>query len=378
MGNCLGDVSAEKKKNDMLDKQLRSQWDKENGKIKILLLGAGESGKSTLFKQMKLLYTNQASFSEEEKETFRRAIYSNIIQDSKTLALATENHTPIKDVAILDIVKEIQSWVKEKELGPNDGAMLVKFWNDPNVQATWEDRGDIQVQDALEYFMKPENISRIENKSFIPTDQDILRSRIRTSGVVIESFRFEKTIFEMHDVGGQRNERRKWIHSFDAVTTVLFVVAISEYNQVLYEDHSVSRQQESLDLFREQVNQKMFLKTPFIVFFNKDDLFREKLAKIPFKIESGPNKRNADYEGPVLDYIKEYAIDGSDEEFEDVYQHTRTYLSDLYKNTAEGEDRQSEIHPHFTNSTDSDNIGKIMETAKHIILKANLKSGGWI
>jgi len=37
----------------------------------------------------------------------------------------------------------------------------------------------------------------------------------------------------MVDVGGQRSERRKWIHCFEGVTSVLFLVAISEYDQVL-------------------------------------------------------------------------------------------------------------------------------------------------
>ena len=34
------------------------------------------------------------------------------------------------------------------------------------------------------------------------------------------------------DVGGQRNERRKWIHCFEGVTALIFVTAISEYDQV--------------------------------------------------------------------------------------------------------------------------------------------------
>jgi guanine nucleotide-binding protein subunit alpha len=45
------------------------------------------------------------------------------------------------------------------------------------------------------------------------------------------------------DVGGQRSERKKWLHYFDNVTAVLFVVAISGYDQVLIEDHdSVSQE----------------------------------------------------------------------------------------------------------------------------------------
>ena len=39
----------------------------------------------------------------------------------------------------------------------------------------------------------------------------------------------------MVDVGGQRSERRKWIHSFENVTSIIFLVAISEYDQKLLE-----------------------------------------------------------------------------------------------------------------------------------------------
>ena len=39
----------------------------------------------------------------------------------------------------------------------------------------------------------------------------------------------------MVDVGGQRSERRKWIHCFENVTSIMFLVALSEYDQVLVE-----------------------------------------------------------------------------------------------------------------------------------------------
>lgn len=40
----------------------------------------------------------------------------------------------------------------------------------------------------------------------------------------------------MFDVGGQRSERKKWIHCFDSVTSIIFCVALSEYDQVLLEE----------------------------------------------------------------------------------------------------------------------------------------------
>ena len=54
----------------------------------------------------------------------------------------------------------------------------------------------------------------------------------------------------MVDVGGQRAERRKWLHSFEHVTSIIFLVAISEFDQTLLEAGGVNRLQESKDLFQ--------------------------------------------------------------------------------------------------------------------------------
>lgn len=45
----------------------------------------------------------------------------------------------------------------------------------------------------------------------------------------------------MFDVGGQRSERKKWIHCFENVTSIIFCVALSEYDQVLLEESSQVR-----------------------------------------------------------------------------------------------------------------------------------------
>jgi hypothetical protein len=85
--------------------------------------------------------------------------------------------------------------------------------------------------------------------------QDILHARVRTTGIVEQEFEIDRNIFRMFDVGGQvvppalrdlpvaagadaggtwaqRNERKKWIHCFSEVTAVLYVAALSEYDQV--------------------------------------------------------------------------------------------------------------------------------------------------
>jgi guanine nucleotide-binding protein subunit alpha len=49
------------------------------------------------------------------------------------------------------------------------------------------------------------------------------------------------TVGSMFDVGGQRSERKKWIHCFENVTSIIFCVALSEYDQVLLEENSQVR-----------------------------------------------------------------------------------------------------------------------------------------
>lgn len=119
----------------------------------------------------------------------------------------------------------------------------------------------------------------------------------------------------MFDVGGQRSERKKWIHCFENVTSIIFCVALSEYDQVLLEESNQvrsaprvisvrsadkvvlqNRMMESLVLFDSVVNSRWFMRTSIILFLNKVDLFKEKLGRSPlgnyFPDYSGGNDVN--------------------------------------------------------------------------------------
>ncbi|PIO65832.1 g-protein alpha subunit [Teladorsagia circumcincta] len=89
---------------------------------------------------------------------------------------------------------------------------------------------------------------------------------------------------KLFDVGGQRSERKKWIHCFEDVTAIIFCVAMSEYDQVLHEDETTNRMHESLKLFDSICNNKWFTDTSIILFLNKKDLFEEKIKKSPLTI----------------------------------------------------------------------------------------------
>jgi guanine nucleotide-binding protein subunit alpha len=103
-------------------------------------------------------------------------------------------------------------------------------------------------------------------------------------------------------MGGQRSERKKWIHCFEDVTTILFIVAISEYDQNLFEDESVNRMSEAFTLFDSICNSQWFTSTPMILFMNKSDLLREKLKTVPIE------KYFGDYTGMALIQCSMYRI----------------------------------------------------------------------
>lgn len=105
-------------------------------------------------------------------------------------------------------------------------------------------------------------IDRVAAVNYLPTEQDILRVRVPTTGIIEYPFDLEEIRFRycpktrndevskillalsytahlrMVDVGGQRSERRKWIHCFENVTSIIFLVALSEYDQILFESEN--------------------------------------------------------------------------------------------------------------------------------------------
>jgi guanine nucleotide-binding protein G(i) subunit alpha len=114
---------------------------------------------------------------------------------------------------------------------------------------------------------------------YMPTDEDVLRCRLRSSGIVEKSFEVQGATFNFVDVGGQRNERKKWLHCFAGVNMLMYITAMNEYDQMLYEDDTVNRMEESIAVFKGLLDYEEFRSKPVIIFFNKRDLLHERLKK---------------------------------------------------------------------------------------------------
>jgi hypothetical protein len=128
----------------------------------------------------------------------------------------------------------------------------------------------------------------------------------------------------MYDVGGQRSERRKWIDCFDNVDAVIFVAALSEYDQTLAEAKRTNRMVEALELFRSVCNNRAFANTSIMLFLNKKDVFAEKIlysdiqAQKPFQDYAGPPR---EFNSGVLYFIQKFKECLINDDFNDSFIH---------------------------------------------------------
>ena len=334
-----------------LEEQMAAQHKKESEKIKLLLLGAGESGKSTVFKQMKVIYGKQ--YSESERAACLPTIYSNILAAVRILCDAAVNLNMIGQIVAVAEYEMLKDLDENEEITPAIGDAIKTLWADPGIKAVWDRRAEYQIVESVKYYF--EKIDQIKSPGYLPDKDDILYSRVRTSGIVTESYDIDGTVFEMYDVGGQRNERKKWIHCFEGVTAIIFVAALSEYDQRLFEDASQNRMVEALELFGDIINNKYFEKSAIILFLNKRDLFETKVKQVNIA-DSEPF---SDYSGPKSDY------NGGVKYFLDKFM-------------AKNKSSERQIYHHTTCATDTSNVRIVFDSCKDIILRENLKNSGFM
>eukprot|EP01080_Neovahlkampfia_damariscottae_P008268 gene8268-93_t len=315
--------------------------------IKLLLLGSGDSGKSTILKQIKIIH--QKGYSKREIEKFKSVVCINSLSSIKLLIKNmepyeiefTHNENAKKAETITSITEQTILKQSCEILTPNLAEDIKSVWEDEGIKQVYGFRSDFNLIDSANYFL--DKITTIGSKDYQPSQQDILRTRQKTVGIVETDFSIDGRKFRIVDVGGQRNERRKWIHSFDDVTAVIFVTSLSEYNQKMVEDSKQIRMMESILLFNETVNSRFFRNTPIIIFFNKDDIFREKIQKIDLKCCFPEYKGGSNYDKAIK------------------------YIHEQFVNVDKNKSRQ--IFTHITCATDTKAIKVVIEAVKNIILR---------
>ncbi|KAI1732631.1 g-protein alpha subunit domain-containing protein [Ditylenchus destructor] len=350
---CISSVDKNAKaRSRAIDERLKADHERAQREVKLLLLGAGESGKSTIVKQMKIIH--ETGYSDEERKAYRPVVYSNTIQSMMAIIRAMgQLKIQFRNQQRQDEARQFFLLVQstdEGELPPELAAVMRRLWMDQGTKECFERSREYQLNDSAPYYLN--SLERISQPGYIPTQDDVLRTRVKTTGIVETHFTYKDLHFKMFDVGGQRSERKKWIHCFESVTAIIFCVALSEYDMVLAEDDEMNRLHESLKLFDSICNNKWFVNTSIILFLNKKDLFEEKIRRSPLTL-----------------CFPEYKGANS-------YEDAAAYIQQQFESLNKRKDGQKEIYTHFTCATDTNNIRFVFDAVTDIIIKENLRLCG--
>lgn len=409
--------------NDAVEQSMQLNRVNDKTQFKLLLLGAGESGKSTVLKQLRLLH--KGGFNQEERAQYAQVIWADVIQSMKTLIVnarrlgipltcdqpnsslsrykqivlqinaldqidtgAAGGESFLNDyvmkygennrakrrlnstgIASQNIWDEIPAEENSMDPDPtvyedlnktsNDSQFtrlevaeaIDQLWKyDSGIQMCYKRSNEFQLESSTTYYF--ENIFKFSNPLYLCSDMDILKGRIKTTGITETDFNIKKFKFKVLDAGGQRSERKKWIHCFENITAVLFVLAISEYDQTLFEDEKVNRIHEAIILFDSLCNSRWFKNTPFILFLNKIDIFEAKLYKSPLK------NYFPDYNGKPTD------VDEAIKFFE---------VNFLKLNRS-----NKPIYVHRTCATDTKSMKFVLSAVTDLVVQLSLKKSGII
>jgi len=286
------DLKRAKRKSIDIERQILIDKNNMKKEAKILLLGQPGSGKKTIIKQMNL--DQHFYFTEEERNNYKELIFSNIIKfmriilkemSSNAVSLQHPNNKEY-----VDLIENLPNVADDEVLPDNIANAIKELWKDEGVQECYNNHCktilDKTVKDDFE------SIDRIRQPNYTPTDQDILNCCIKNCDNVSEIlFHYDNWKYRIINVNGLKTDHRKWISCFENVSAVVIVTDISGYNENSEKDEGITHLQEDINFFETICKSKWFEKSSIILFLNKTDVFKEKLAKFPL------NQYFSDYSG---------------------------------------------------------------------------------
>ncbi|XP_041372193.1 guanine nucleotide-binding protein G(s) subunit alpha-like [Gigantopelta aegis] len=401
-------------KDKQLTKLLQKYHKQDLKRLKLLLLGTGESGKSTITKQMKIIHINGFDQAERiaKKEDIKRNIKDSILAvvvAMQYLGLSLQN--PNLKGSVDYIIQAAENETIDDEFLKH----AERLWPDGGVQESFNRSHEYQLIDCAFYFL--DKIADIRQPDYIPSDQDILHCRVITTSIQNIEFDVhdagELIRFSVYDVGGQRGERKKWIQVFDSVVAILFLVDTTSYDQTLREDPDKNRLIESLEIFEQVWNNRFLRHVSLLIFFNKIDLLVDKIARRRTMLSLCEQ-----YPDTFQDFLTWEPTNSDKLEFVDAFssgqeghkkkgrQHSRTdidpevtktavYIRRLFWRMTTGQLRiRSSIYfsdrdfkdwhqyhscgYYYTCAVDTNNIRKVLEGCKTLIIRKHLERFGII
>jgi len=163
---------------------------------------------------MKILYGE--GFSPEERIEAKIQININIFESMLSLIHAVDFlklANQLVDHNSFDSFLALAEHSTPDFICPEVAELIDNLWHDPAVQQAWDLRSEYQIIESAGNFF--DRVLELTSDDYVPSEADILLARVKTTGIKEEKYVINDAPFEIYDVGGQRNERRKWIHCFD-------------------------------------------------------------------------------------------------------------------------------------------------------------------
>ncbi|KAI9349773.1 guanine nucleotide binding protein, alpha subunit [Obelidium mucronatum] len=288
--------------------------------------------------------------SEQPKETSLTAILAQKLYHEQMQREGIHDANEIDKYA--RIVQDMQiefGYLGNTEIKPEEIEAIQNLWNDSGVQYCYSRANEFQLIESCGYFL--DNLDRIFTPGYIPTDADILRCRIMTSTITESRFKIEQFEYRIYDVGGQRSERKKWAPYFDDVTAIIFVAAISAFDQVCFEDNQTNRIVEAWNVFSSICNHPMFKKTAMLLFLNKTDLLKAKLERNGTRI---------------ADYFPDFEMSN---DYKSACAYFSTKFEELNKYPNE-----KHVYTYFMWATDHEQTRNVLDAVTTVLVNLLLKS----
>ncbi|TGJ81406.1 hypothetical protein E0Z10_g7353 [Xylaria hypoxylon] len=266
-------------------KPYRHHQEEENDQpkvTKVLLLGTSGGGKSTLLNALRLC--TEAEDAEHDESYLRTLVWHNALDSVRTLLRAMERAgVPVMASARTLLLDPCPDCDCDPALNPQHAGEVARTISSfhPIIFQNAVRRNANQLHVNAEYYI--ENINRLAEQAVhrsAPTDRDLLRTQVTTTGIHQTTLTYQGSRFCVYDVGGERSERKKWIHTFEDVSVVIFPVDTTGYERSLREDEDSDRMLEQFILFEYISNSHWFTKSNFIIIFTKIDLLEKYLEDV--------------------------------------------------------------------------------------------------
>ncbi|KAI8951236.1 G-protein alpha subunit-domain-containing protein [Xylaria longipes] len=249
--------------------------------IKVLLLGASGGGKTTLLNTLRLF--TEAERVRQDQSYIRTLVWQNALDSVRVVLRAMEElnmDSELTASARRLLLEPCSECDRDPALNPQHTAEVasevsfLRFVTGLQEASRW--RGTYQFHDNGEYYF--ENINRLAEQAahrLAATDGDLLRTQVTTTGIHQVIIPYRGSQFCVYDLGGERSERKKWIHAFENVSVVIYPVDTTGYRRSMREDADGDRMREQFMIFESCANSYWFAQSSFIIVFTKMDLLTQ-------------------------------------------------------------------------------------------------------